>query len=274
MRFTIFGGSGFIGRHLSEYLRHQGMEVNTPGRGSDMPRGENLGHVIYAIGLTGNFRQRPDAAIEAHVCLLQRMFSQADFDSWLYLSSTRVYGNLPSGESAAENAKLRVSPGADSLYDLSKLLGESILLGRDDASVRVARLSNVYGAGQSTDTFLGSVLAELTATGGVVIREAPSSSKDYIAIGDAVTLLCKIAIGGRHRLYNVASGVSVTHRQLAEGLAKCGLTAEFADNAQVRTFPVIDTNRVREEFGAVSHSLLDDLPALVNGAVQELKLRR
>src|SRR5579863_10465781 len=108
MRFTIFGGSGFIGRHLSEYLRHQGMEVNTPGRGSDVPRGEKLGHVIYAIGLTGNFRQRPDAAIEAHVCLLQRMFSQADFDSWLYLSSTRVYGTHGTTGRAAEGAVLQV----------------------------------------------------------------------------------------------------------------------------------------------------------------------
>lgn len=268
MKFTVFGSSGFIGRHLSRYLRDQGMEVHTPPRGTDNLRGQRLGHVIYAIGLTGNFRQRPDAAVEAHVNTLQRMMAEADFDSWLYLSSTRVYGNLAGDERANEDAVLRVKPGADSLYDLSKLLGESICLGNDAGTVRVARLSNVYGTGQSVDTFLGSIIAELAATGAVAFRESSASSKDYVAIDDAVSILHKIAIGGRERLYNVARGVAVSHLELAESIRQCGYKAEFALNASSRCFPPIDCTRAASEFGEAKGDILKDLPSLIERAAR------
>jgi nucleoside-diphosphate-sugar epimerase len=270
----VLGASGFIGRHMSDYLRRNGVEVETPQRGADNLQGRKLGHVIYAIGLTGNFRQSPDAAVEAHVCTLRRLMDGADYESWLYLSSTRVYGSLGKTEQAKEDAVLPVTPGGDGLYDLSKLLGESICLANANPAVRVARLSNVYGVGQGEHTFLGEVMAEAAASGRVLFREAPQSSKDYVSIDDVLPLLHGIAVSGRHRLYNVASGVPVTHGQLAASFAKYGLTAEFAEDAPVRTFPVIDTNRLREEFGAVSHSLLEDLPILVDAAGQGPKRPR
>jgi nucleoside-diphosphate-sugar epimerase len=262
------GASGFIGRHLSDYLRRNGLEVDTPHRSADSLKGRNLGHVVYAIGLTGNFRQAPDAAVDAHVCTLQRLLAGADYESWLYLSSTRVYGNLGNTVQATEDAILKITPGADGLYDLSKLLGESICLGKANPAVRVARLSNVYGVGQTADTFLGEVMSDIATSGRVLFREAAQSSKDYVSIEDVVPLLHRIAVGGRQRLYNVASGVPVAHGELAAGLARLGLTAEFAEAAPVRTFPLIGINRVREEFGAVSRSLLVDLPALVDDARQ------
>ena len=270
MRFTVLGARGFIGSHLSDHLRRNGMEVDTPQRGAADLQGRSLGHVIYAIGLTGNFRQSPDAAVEAHVCTLQRLMDGAEYESWLYLSSTRVYGNLGTAGRATEDAALQVIPGADGLYDLSKLLGEAICLGKDNPAVRVARLSSVYGVGRIEHTFLGQVLNEVAASGRVQFREAPQSSKDYVSIDDVVALLHRIAVSGKHRIYNVASGAPVTHRQLAAGIAKCGFNAEFADNAPIRAFPVIDINRVRAEFGAVSHSLLEDLPALIDSAAQRL----
>lgn len=259
MKFTILGSTGFIGSTLVHYLKTKGHEVATVARDVKTLAGQKLGHVIYAIGMTGNFRAHPDAAIEAHVNVLQRLMQNADFESWLYLSSTRVYRGA---KDTHENSVLSIHPDADTLYDLSKLLGESICLSHKNPAVRVARLSNVYGIGQSTHTFLGSILQDLKKNGASVIGESENSSKDYISINDVCDILESIALHGKERIYNVASGVPVLHRALAEKIRSVSYKVDFAENGTFRPSPHIDIRRI-QEFGATPRSLLDDLSSLL-----------
>ena len=93
MKFTIFGSRGFIGSNLLQKLKHSNVECYTPDIHNNEILKENLGHVIYAIGLTADFRERQFDTVEAHVCLLHDLLKNATFDSFLYLSSTRVYSN-------------------------------------------------------------------------------------------------------------------------------------------------------------------------------------
>lgn len=260
MKFTVLGSTGFIGKTVTAHLRSKGHEVYTPARDEKSLAGKNLGHLIYAIGMTGNFREHPDLAIEAHVNVLQRLIKDADFQSWLYLSSTRVYGMA---DDNSENAKISILPNADTLYDLSKLLGESICLSHKNPTVRVARLSNVYGAGQSEHTFLGSILRDVKKTGKATIGEGQLSSKDYVSVNDVAELVELISLHGKERIYNIASGEAITHGALAEKLFTSGYTVDFAANGNVRTLPAINIGRIEHEFGRAPRSLLDDLPALL-----------
>lgn len=266
MRFTVFGGEGFVGRHLCARLRAEGHAVTVPPRDAVAQASGEAGHVIYAIGLTGDFRERPFETVEAHLCLLARLLRRLRYDSWLYLSSTRIYGGLDPAVPVAEETPLRAVPSPDGLYDLSKLLGESLCLSLESPRVRVARLANVYGAGQSRHGFLGSLLAELREKGSVTFREGPDSAKDYIAAGEVARLLAAIAAGGRHRLYNVASGRATRHAELAEALRHhSGAPMSFAAGAPTRAFPPADVSRITEEFGLAGGSLLDDLLGLLEG---------
>lgn len=260
MQFTILGSSGFIGRHVKAALEAAGHAVHCPAREVQSLKGETLGHVIYAIGMTGNHRQHPQQAHEAHVTQLQRLMDGARYDSWLYLSSTRMYGLLPPAAAADEQATIPCPPEADA-FDRSKLAGEAFCLAQPNS--RVVRLSNVYGAGQSVHTFLGSILADLLAAGRVVIGESPTSSKDYIAIADVVALLPQIALHGTQRLYNVASGLVTTHQQLADTLRASGYTVDFADGGPTRRFPRIDNQRLLSEFPYMFRQITDDLPHLL-----------
>ncbi len=150
----------------------------------------------------------------------------------------------------------------DALYDVSKAAGEAAVLALG-AKGRVARLANVYGAGQR-DTFLAALIAEGKASRTVHLRSASDSQKDYVSVEDVVELLVKIAFGGRHRLYNVASGVQVSHGRLLAALAEAsGWRVEVAPKAPTVPFPPIDVSRITEEFGFVPRSLFDALPALV-----------
>lgn len=247
MSWTVLGASGTIGRRLAAHLRAAGQTVDTPGRGDAGLYRRPLGHVIYAIGLTADFRQRPYDTVQAHVSVLAELLQQGDFESLLYLSSTRVYGRAAGGREDSLLPVLAQHPS--DLYNLSKLMGESLCLQDARAGVRVTRLSNVVG-GEDADSanFVPSLVRQ--ARGGrIVLQTAADSAKDYIHIDDVAELLPRIAAGGRERLYNVASGVQTTHAQWTAQLAvQTGCAVEVAPGAPTVRFIPVDIGRIRAEF--------------------------
>lgn len=258
MNFTVLGASGVIGRHVVAALRDAGHSVFTPSRGDTGVYERPLGHVIYAIGLTADFREHPFETVQAHVSLLAEVLQGADFSSLLYLSSTRVYGRSTSGR---EDAGLAVQPQDPSdLYNLSKLMGESLCLNCGRAGVRVARLSNVVGGDDADSSNFVPTLLREARSGRIVLQTAPDSAKDYIHIDDVVDLLPRIALQGRERLYNVASGVQTRHAQWLDQLvAQTGCQVEVAAGAPVLSFTPIDITRIRAEFAYSPRPVLSAL---------------
>lgn len=250
---TVFGGNGFVGRHVAAALASRGAAVWCPTR-DDLAAGRHrahpLGHVVYAIGLTGDFRARPVDTVEVNARLLGEILHGTGWSSFLALSSTRIYGADAATGPWDENQAIAVRPSADAIYDLSKLTGEALVLGHPRPTARVARLSNVFGVGMSEHTFLGAVLAAARRDETVTIGEDPRSAKDYVAADRAAQALADIALGGRHRLYNVASGKRVTHGEVAGWLAAAGATVRFAKGGPRRTLPAIDVSRLAAEFPA------------------------
>ena len=262
-KFTVFGSTGFIGKNFVRYLRNRGHWVVTPRRNPDTETiscGGDLGHVVFAVGVTGDFRWRPFETVEAHVSRLAQLISVSKFQSWLVLSSARMYDAVPTGAPVNEEALFLVRPSADSLYDLSKLLGEALCLSLPSDNVRIARLSNVYGPGQSKNTFLGAIISELALNNTVQIQEDSKSTKDYVSIDDVCVALEYIALRGKHRLYNVAGGQAISHGELANALEYVSRgRVDFAPAGAIRRLPAIDITRAREEFGFCPRYLIDDL---------------
>jgi nucleoside-diphosphate-sugar epimerase len=258
---TVLGASGFVGSHVVAYLQRSGLEFQAVGRGQQWPDGA-LGHVIYCIGVTADFRERPYDAVDAHVCTLIDFVRGASFDSLLYLSSARVY--LGRTGVAHEDDDVCVNPlRFDDTYSISKVMGESIVLALGSKG-RVARLANAYGCGQS-ETFLAIVLAE-ARNGSVVFRSAPESERDYVRVDDVAEVLVKISLGGRERIYNIASGVSITNAELAGAIARLsGRSVTFTPDAPAVVFPRIDNERIRSEFGFTTAPLMDILPSMIGG---------
>lgn len=273
--FTIIGGSGFIGRHLAAALKATGQPVSTPERDTPIESLGALGHVIYCAGLTADFRTRPHDTMEAHVGLVSRILAFGEFESLVYLSSTRIYDGATDG---SEEMTFSVDPWSpDDLYNISKLAGESLCLNHENPNVRVARLSNVYGTGMFSEgpggqNFLGSVIRDAISTRHVELQSAPGSAKDYVHIGDVVRALVLIAIDGQERIYNVASGHTVSHEQLLDRLAEItGCTWSTAPDSPHIGFPEIMTGRIAAAFAGAGLSwspsrLLDRLPDLTYAA--------
>ena len=257
---TVFGAGGFIGSHVVQHLLRARIEYQTIARDEALDR-RPLGHVIYCAGLTGDFRRRPYDAIDAHVGALVNLARTGSFDSLLYVSSARVY--MKSAGPAREEDELRLQPlDFDDLYALSKATGEALVLSLG-AKGRVVRPSNVYGPGQR-DTFLASIIEEAEQHGSITLQTAMQSERDYISVRDAAELMVEIALHGRHRIYNLASGISVSHAQLVRVIQQTtGCRVSVVPDAPAVMFPPIDVSRIVAEFNFRPASILDELPSLL-----------
>jgi nucleoside-diphosphate-sugar epimerase len=202
--------------------------------------------VVFAAGLTADFRQRPLDTVEAHVGLLAHMLRHTPFERMVYLSSTRVYAGQ---DRTDEDASLQVLPTNPSdLYNLSKLMGESLCMAHPDRHISVLRLSNVVG-GQLTqpDSFVGMLWAE-AQSGHIQLQAHPDSAKDYVHVAEVVSAIQAALVNGKPRIYNVASGFNLTHRDWASALAAAtGATWSGDESATKWSFPVVATRRLRDE---------------------------
>lgn len=234
-----------MGSHLSAYLKKCKDTVVLEDGDAGLPSG--LGHVIYCIGVTTDFASRLEATMTAHVTKALEIISRGDFESFTYLSSTRVYEN---GDDGDEQAVLNGNPAqvAD-FYKISKIAGEAVCLTHPRSTVRVVRLSNVLGYETPALTFVPSLITTALREGRIVIRTAPESVKDYVAMPDVVRMLPEIALHGRHRLYNLASGRQTKHDEIVRSIsAATGCTFGYAEGSPQVSFPPVSISRLREEF--------------------------
>jgi len=258
---TVLGASGFIGSHLVARLQELNVPSFAPDRDEDLA-GRSLGHLIYCIGLTADFRHRPFETIDAHVCTLLKAIKEYKFDSLLYLSSARLYREQE--EIAQEDEPIQVKPLQDDhLYNISKLMGESLSL-NCERPARIVRLSAVYGNDFASENFLTTIIQDALLKKKVVLQTALDSERDYISVSDVVDLLIKIATGGRERIYNVASGTSLSHLELTKKLSEfTGCQVEVMAGAPKISYPPINIDRIKKEFGFRPASVLADMDRLV-----------
>jgi len=261
---TIIGAGGFIGRWLANELRHQGLAPWCPGRNEDLFN-VSLGQVFYCAGLTGDYHERPFETVEAHVSLLARILKDADFESLVYLSSTRLYDAL-GDRIVDEQTELSFNPANPRhLYDLSKALGENLCLTTSAGRAKVVRLSCVLGNNLDDQGFVPNLLKQARGKRTLTTSSSPGLMRDYIGINDVVDLLIQISQNGQRSLYNVASGTNVSNSalfSLIETLTGCSIQAQ---GSAVLASPTIDISPLVEEFGfrpKTMESLLKTLLAL------------
>lgn len=272
-RATVIGSTGFIGRHLVEHLHAAGCQVLEPARDTLHWLEGPLGHVFYCAGLTADFAQRPHDTVQAHVSLLSSVLQRGQFESLVYLSSTRLYdGSLV--DPADEATPLALDPRQPRhLYDLSKALGESLCHAASGGRARVARLSCVYRDAGDADGFLPQLLrgvpqalarAENGTPARLRVDTTPHAARDYVHLDDVLAALLLIATRGTQPLYNVASGRNLSNRELFARLRELsGCEVVAGQHHMARPSPRIDISRMRREFAWRPACLLDKLGELL-----------
>lgn len=252
---TIIGGQGYIGRALAIHLQAGGWRCHVAPRHQSWPRrGEALGTIFYCAGLTGDFYARPQDTVEAHVGLLARVLQSDRWDSLVYLSSTRLYDDLPPGAVATESMRLSVSPlQPRHLFDLTKLAGESVCMAMGQGRARVARLASVYGSVEDAQGFLPALVRQVRAAapGSVIpVDSSADGERDYVYLPDVLGALESIASRGTQPIYNVAMGGNTRNASLGAWIGeRAGRRVEFMREPLGRPAPRVDTALMQAEFG-------------------------
>jgi nucleoside-diphosphate-sugar epimerase len=248
---TVLGAGGWVGGAVVSELRKRGRHVHAIYRStlnSWLSESDDPGGVIYTIGLTADFRNKPLETIEAHVSLLSRVLQRPRVDTLIYLSSSRVYTRSTNTQETAALPCLSQDPS--DLYNLSKLTGEALILQDPRPGLKVVRLSNVVGLGQPKTNFLGCLLDEARSTGQARILQSPKTAKDYIALSDAVRILIALADESKERIYNLGTGKNRSHLEIATWLESHGIFVSFSESKENGiTFPALNVERLTSEYG-------------------------
>lgn len=260
---TILGASGFVGSHLAAYLRGLELDVKTPQKGDNAIFSDDLGHVIYCIGLTADYASRPYDTVEAHTSLLSRLLKEGHYKSLVYLSSTRLY-DFANG-AGREEADIVLNPqNPRHVYDLSKALGEWLCLHAANGKARVARLASVYSRYLTDRNFLHTTLEQALAGQDFALDTAPDYARDYIYIDDVCAALLSIAVCGKQSIYNVASGQNVSNRDLFALIKQhLGVAIAASKPAQRAQSPEIDISRLKDDFGLRPARLADTIDDII-----------
>jgi nucleoside-diphosphate-sugar epimerase len=261
--FTILGAGGFIGKRLTNYLSRHGVGHEAPPRDDLSHLERRLGHVVYCIGLTADYAQRPFDTVEAHSCRVARTLAHARFESFVYLSSTRLYDSGTT--SGREDSPLSLRPlDRRNLYDLSKALGESLCVHAGGGRARVARLASVYSDDLGDETFLHSTLRRAARESSFSLDTAADNERDYVHIDDVCASLVAVAAFGKRPIYNVASGENVNNSALFETVARAnGCRIHATRPPTGARFPVIDVSAVAEDFGLHPRPLLGEIARIL-----------
>lgn len=256
--FTVFGSDGFVGKRLVQKLMSDGHVVQTVGRGDDFKaKWRDLGHVLYCVGITGSrYKTEQFRVVDAHISAMADVLEHGSYTSFLYMSSARTYEETLAGTD--ERAQFKVDPSNISdFYNLSKLMGESLILNAGIHSARIVRVSYAVDITEDSTDNITQFIRD-ARHGSVRFVAHRDSVKDYIVMNDVLTIVPKIATDGKSILYNLASGVNTSTSDIAALLAsETGCVVDFADEEPVRSPRPIDISLLVSEMSFSPQLLLD-----------------
>lgn len=257
MTWTVVGARGFVGSAFVRRFRERGEKVRELTHREALAVEEDLSDVVYLSGVAWDAEARPDDTVRMHVDVPRALLAKR-LRSMVYVSSTRVYGD---SRNTSEEAARQVRP--TDLYAVTKAAGETIVLCDPRPTMRVVRLSNVYGPSFSSGLMLSDFMRQAATSGRIVVRSSPDSEKDHVSVEDVVDVTSRIVTGGAHRIYNIAAGRNTRQGDLLAALAQAASCAvEMPHDAPSVTFAPIDVARIRSEFGFVPRDVLMDVPSL------------
>ena len=216
MKVIVTGASGFIGHRVVKELLRRGVETCAVARSPlefsdslvvdnylDTPNGDILIHLAENPN-RAQVNKMGNAYADEASALAKALISKG-YQRIVFASSVVVYGD--------KGKKLHkpIDPVlADDIYSQSKLDCELLF---EKCNGVIARISNVYGVGMSTENVFSKIIEQVPCTDEVKVwNDKPI--RDFLWIDDAVDALVEMALGKAKGVYNVASGKAVSIKEL------------------------------------------------------------
>jgi len=214
----IFGGHGYIGSRLQNYLKHRKIDFLSPTRSEvDLSRLKDISIWLGETGLSPNsedtiilLSSKPKNSEwyesdihESSVCVknLQGVFPNSRF---LYTSSSDVYGTPASLPLTEDSAISLESAYAYSKYEVELVLSQNLPL----SQFLILRLPGVYGGMDPSKSVLNGFVSSILNESKVRIHNQSvlSLQRDWVYRNDLVESIVKMAQDKSFGLYNFAPG--------------------------------------------------------------------
>ena len=276
MKVIVTGASGFVGHRVVKELLRRGVKTCAVARHPvefpdsvvvdnyfDTPSGDVLIHLAENPN-----RAQVNEIGSAYLCeagALANSLVSKGYQRIVFASSAVVYGDKDKRRHKPMDPVL-----ATDVYSRSKLECEMLF---DKNNGVIARISNLYGVGMSTENVFSKIIQQVRCAGEVKVwNDKPI--RDFLWVDDAVDALVEMALGRAKGIYNVASGRAVSIGELIDAaLLSSGVDKQYTrtltKSADAYSAIFLDISDTFDSFGwAPKMKLEDGIKRLLNNEMR------
>ena len=270
MKILILGSRGFIGSALATHLEHLGHKISCTDPSELLNLSETFDVLIYAIGMTANFRKNFNRTVDAHINILVDVIRWNRFHHLVYLSSTRLYSNNLTSQECTD---VRISVlNRENFYNASKILGEMYSLHECNQPVSVLRLSNVIGNDFRSENFLTSAVREAKYTGSLELRSGKNVEKDFILLEDVLEVVTRVIYRPVGGVLNVASGKNLNLYEISKIVSSVtGANLSYHEEDAAIGFPSIDITKLTEIYNFHPQNVESKIKEIVKALINDIR---
>lgn len=210
MKVYVTGATGFIGRHLTRRLEQEGFQVY-----------KSKVDITDAYAVKREIEEAsPDKVVHLAAIVSTPWADEADWYSidvnvkgtynvakyskqvgadFIYASSTSIY--KPTSDVITESSPI----GPTTIYNLTKYMGEEVVVNVYGNNVLILRFSHIYGPDGDHCSIPMKIIRSSISGYPAVILASPKSIRSYLYISDLIDLLVRVLTSNIKGTYNVSS---------------------------------------------------------------------
>lgn len=257
-RVIILGGSGFLGRNLAAKLAIYDINVVSIGSSdidlTDPHAGNSLADrlrsddaVVFMSAIT------PDKGRDSSAFVRNLAMGKAVLEA---ISAVRPrHLTYASSDAVYSFANAAISEGSLAcpldLYGAMHRAREISLAAESRTPLMILRFTAIFGVGDTHNSYgPNRFIYQALGAKKITIIGNGEETRDHLYINDAVEITCRAVLSGRVGILNVASGSSVSFRELSEQIAALcpGTEIETSQRRSNITFRRFDTQSIAEAF--------------------------
>lgn len=290
-RILLFGGTGFLGKRVSDILLKQGHQVVLCARSNVYPErpnftfveydclkphtfpGEKIGKIDFAVYLAQpqHYKDFPKQARDIFYINSVSLFELAEHcykvgcQKLVYASSGGVF-TPETGSNILKESDVVLSRKESGFYLGTKLLSENFLQYFDGIiPYTILRYFFIYGPNQRSEMLFPRLLKNLKENGNITLMGDNGFSFNPIYVDDAASMTVETIFKDTPKLLNIAGSEVTSLKQIVDEMALVlGVDPIYKYEGEKTESYIADTSLANKLFSPTKVSLKEGIRSFIN----------